>query len=152
MCMQKTLWEQTVDFHGHECMGLALGYRIAEAAMNELKDDCNCDCDCDPDDEMVAVVENANCSVDAVQFITGCTVGKRNLIFQNTGKNGYIFALRNSEKAVHIMVKEIGEEEDKEDVLSKPLEEVCRIEEINYEVPEKKKVTALSMCGCAEEI
>ncbi len=29
-------FEETVTFHGHACPGLALGYRVAVAAMNRL--------------------------------------------------------------------------------------------------------------------
>jgi formylmethanofuran dehydrogenase subunit E len=34
--MEKTLWEQVVDFHGHECIRLASGFRVAEAAITAL--------------------------------------------------------------------------------------------------------------------
>jgi formylmethanofuran dehydrogenase subunit E len=75
--MEKTLWERVVDFHGHECIGLASGYRVAEAAMDALGDGR------DIDEEMVAVVENDSCAVDAIQVVTGCTLGKGNLIFRD---------------------------------------------------------------------
>jgi len=39
------------------------------------------------DEELVAVVENDSCAADAIQFITGCTFGKGNLIFHDFGKH-----------------------------------------------------------------
>ncbi len=158
MCMEKTLWEQTVDFHGHECIGLAAGYRIAEAAVNALQNGCGCGCGGDSNEEMVAVVENVSCSVDAVQFITGCTLGKRNFLIQNIGP-GYIFTLPHKDKAVRVTLKEdwkarreeimahkkTGEEELLAakmksviaEILSEPIEKVCRVEEVDYAVYQK---------------
>ena len=54
---------------------------------------------------MVAIVENDACMIDAIQYITGCTMGKGNLIFRDHGKPVYTFILRNGEKAVRIALK-----------------------------------------------
>ena len=32
MCMTPNNWERCVEFHGHSCPGLAIGYRACEAA------------------------------------------------------------------------------------------------------------------------
>jgi formylmethanofuran dehydrogenase subunit E-like metal-binding protein len=69
---------EVVQFHGHLCPGLALGYRVAKAALRELK------ADRPQDEELVAVVENDSCAADAIQFITGCTFGKETLSFAIT--------------------------------------------------------------------
>ena len=74
-----------IQFHGHLCPGLALGYRVAKAALRELKTDRP------HDEELVAVVENDSCAVDAIQFVTGCTFGKGNLVFRDHGKHVYTF-------------------------------------------------------------
>ena len=60
---------ETIQFHGHLCAGLALGYRVAKAPLRELK------ADRPQDEELVAIVENDSCAVDAIQFITGATFG-----------------------------------------------------------------------------
>jgi len=96
--MEKTAWEKVVEFHGHVCPGLAIGYRVAEialAALQEKKAD---------DEEMVAVVENDACGIDAIMVMTGCTLGKGNLILKDTGKHVYTFGSRNSKKAIRISV------------------------------------------------
>ncbi len=86
----------TIQFHGHLCPGLALGYRVATAALRELK------ADRPRDEELVAVVENDSCAVDAIQFITGATFGKGNLIFRDYGKHVYTFYNRRTGQGIRI--------------------------------------------------
>jgi formylmethanofuran dehydrogenase subunit E len=85
-----------IQFHGHLCPGLALGYRVAKAALRELE------ADRPQDEELVAVVENDSCAADAIQFITGCTFGKGNLIFRDYGKHVYTFFNRRTGQGVRI--------------------------------------------------
>jgi formylmethanofuran dehydrogenase subunit E len=86
---------EVVRFHGHQCPGLAIGIQAARLALREIG--CN-----SPDEEVVAVVETDMCAVDAIQFMTGCTFGKGNLIHRNWGKNAYTFFRRADDKAVRI--------------------------------------------------
>jgi formylmethanofuran dehydrogenase subunit E len=86
----------TIQFHGHLCPGLALGYRVAKAALRELG------ADRPQDEELVAIVENDSCAADAIQFITGCTFGKGNLIFHDFGKHVYTFYNRRTGKGIRI--------------------------------------------------
>jgi formylmethanofuran dehydrogenase subunit E len=90
-------FEDIVDFHGHSCPGLALGYRVSVCCLREFKGRAE-------DEELVAIVENNSCSVDAVQVMTGCTFGKGNLIFRDYGKQVYTFIKRPSGKSVRISV------------------------------------------------
>lgn len=114
MCTEKTDWERAVEFHGHVCPGLATGYRVAKIALRELAEGAAAD------EELVAVVENDACGVDAVQVLTGCTLGKGNLIYRDYGKHVFTFISRGSGEAVRISVKaaprgrsqESGEEEE----------------------------------------
>src|SRR4030042_6175707 len=86
-------FEDVVDFHGHACPGRALGYRVSVRALKEFGERS-------ADEELVAVVENNSCAVDAVQFVTGCTFGKGNLIFRDYGKQVYTFIKRPSRNRV----------------------------------------------------
>ena len=88
--------QATIQFHGHLCPGLALGYRVAKAALRELN------AVRPRDEELVALVENDSCAVDAIQFITGCTFGKGNFIFRDYGKHVYTFFNRVTGKGVRI--------------------------------------------------
>ena len=97
---------ETIQFHGHLCPGLALGYRVAKAALRELN------AERPQDEELVAVVENDSCAVDAIQFITGATFGKGNLIFRDYGKHVYTFFNRRTGKGVRIAEDFRGFESD----------------------------------------
>jgi len=99
MCMEKTDWEKVVEFHGHSCPGLATGYRVSKIALREITGKRA------QDEELVAIVENDACGVDAVQFLTGCTLGKGNLLYRDFGKHVYTFVCRNSGQAVRISVQ-----------------------------------------------
>jgi len=104
--LHETELRDTIQFHGHLCPGLALGYRVAKAALRELK------ADRPRDEELVAIVENDSCSVDAIQFVTGCTFGKGNLIFRDYGKHVYTFFNRRSGQGVRISEDYRGFEDD----------------------------------------
>lgn len=54
----------------------------------------------DIDEEMVAIVENDSCAVDAIQVLTGCTLGKGNLIFRDYGKQ-HLYKTRREKKHEH---------------------------------------------------
>ncbi len=87
---------EAIQFHGHLCPGLALGYRVAKTALRELG------ADRPEDEELIAVVENDSCAVDAIQFITGCTFGKGNLVFRDYGKHVYTFYNRRNGRGIRI--------------------------------------------------
>jgi formylmethanofuran dehydrogenase subunit E len=90
-------FDEVVAFHGHSCPGLAMGYRVSVLALRELGDRA-------ADEELVAIVENNSCAVDAVQVVTGCTFGKGNLIFRDYGKQVYTFLRRPSGEGIRISV------------------------------------------------
>jgi formylmethanofuran dehydrogenase subunit E len=98
-------FDDAVKFHGHACPGLALGYRVAKLALKELGVRAR-------DEELVAIVENNSCAVDAIQLICGCTFGKGNLIFKDFGKQVYTFIKRPHPEAIRIAVKWTPSQED----------------------------------------
>jgi formylmethanofuran dehydrogenase subunit E len=100
-------FDDIADFHGHSCPGLAFGYRIALFALKALGERA-------ADEELVAIVENNSCAVDAVQVVTGCTFGKGNLIFKDYGKQVYTFIKRPSGEGVRISVDWTFPETDEE--------------------------------------
>ncbi len=107
--MQQPTFEDVVGFHGHSCPGLAMGYRVALAAMEKLN------LRRAADEDVVAVVENNSCAVDAVQAVTGCTFGKGNLLFCDYGKQVYTFYDRGRGGGVRISVCWAGLPESPED-------------------------------------
>jgi len=105
--LNKELIEKTISFHGHSCPGLAIGMRAAELALKKLGTPEKAD--------LVAIVETDMCGVDAIQFITGCTFGKGNLIHKDYGKMAFNFFDRNENKGFRAVLKpeasgEIGKE------------------------------------------
>jgi len=90
-------FDDVVSFHGHACPGLAIGFRVAGVALQELGGKA-------ADEELVAVVENNSCAVDAIQAMAGCTFGKGNLVFKDYGKQVYTFIRRPSGEAVRVAV------------------------------------------------
>lgn len=81
--LEKNLIDQTIAFHGHRCPGLMIGIRAAELALQRLGETKGKD--------VVAIVETDMCGVDAIQFLTGCTFGKGNLIHKDIGKIAFNF-------------------------------------------------------------
>ncbi len=80
----KKVFQDAVDFHRHLCLDIAVGYRAAEILVREMGDELK------NMKEVVALVGNETCALDAIQEITGCTFGKRNLILTHVGKPVYI--------------------------------------------------------------
>ena len=90
-------YQEIVSFHGHECPGLAIGYRMSLAAMKALDEIRS------PDEEVVAIVENKACGVDALQCVSGCTFGKGNLLFRDYGKQVYTLFSRKTGKGIRVV-------------------------------------------------
>ena len=105
---QMKTFEDVVTFHGHACPGLALGYRVSLYVLKTLGDRAS-------DEELVAIVENNSCAVDAVQVMTGCTFGKGNLIFRDYGKHVYTFMRRPSGEGIRLSVDWRSPEETDEE-------------------------------------
>jgi len=92
-------FEDAVTFHGHACPGLAIGYRASEIALTMF------DYDPTKDEDLVCIAENDACSVDGIQFVSGCTLGKGNLIFRDYGKQVYTFIPRDGTEALRVSLK-----------------------------------------------
>ena len=106
-------FSEASKFHGHVCPGLTIGYVAAKAGIEAL---C---VDRDIDEELVTIVENDACGVDAVQVVTGCTIGKGNLIYRDYGKQAFTFICRDSGKAVRVVLKSSFNIDDIDPELSK---------------------------------
>jgi formylmethanofuran dehydrogenase subunit E len=101
-------FDEVIGFHGHACPGLALGYRVAGRALKDLGMRAE-------DEELVAIVENDSCAVDAIQVVTGCTFGKGNLLFRDHGKQVYTFVKRPAGDSIRISVKWVSPPETDEE-------------------------------------
>jgi formylmethanofuran dehydrogenase subunit E len=147
---------EAVHFHGHMCPGLAIGYRASKIIMDRLGSIRA------KDEELVAIVENDSCSVDAVQWVTGCTFGKGNFIFRDHGKQVFTVALRPSGRALRVALKRrelrIGEppHQDRDArtqwLLTVPEDVIFHVEEISLSLPDVAQIRDSSVCDrCGEE-
>ncbi len=103
--LSEKLIDGVISFHGHWCPGLAIGIRAAEWAVKEFGRAS--------DEEIVAVVETDMCGVDAIQFLTGCTFGKGNLIHLDFGKSAFSFYRRRDGKSARLVSRNDVREEFK---------------------------------------
>jgi len=145
-----------IRFHGHMCPGLAIGYGAAKIAMERLGSRRA------EDEELIAIVENDSCSVDAVQWLTGCTFGKGNFIFRDYGKQVFTFAMRPTGRAIRIalrpefMRREAAEQDREakiEHILNAPAEDIFTITEMTIELPPPAQIHESVICDiCGEGV
>jgi formylmethanofuran dehydrogenase subunit E len=146
---------EIVRFHGHECPGLAIGYRMAVAAMEKLESMRA------EDEELVAIVENDACGVDALQCVTGCTFGKGNLLFRNYGKRVYTVYCRSTRKGVRVLFHGKGIPEDLHEnrsaltdwILHSAADKMLSVTDAVIAEPEPAKIRKSIACAfCGEEV
>lgn len=147
--MNNELWKKSVEFHGHECPGLAMGFKACEAAMGKMNITFSID------EGMVCVTENDTCGVDAIQVITGCTFGKGNLLYKGTGKMAFSFFNRNTGESIRLVLKPSKKEMDRKQrqdfILNSPVSEVFDFKEPHFELPEKARLFNTIVCEkCGE--
>ncbi len=165
-----------IRFHGHVCPGLAIGYKAAQAARESFGAEHA------EDEELVAVVENSSCSVDAIQVMLGCTFGKGNFFFNDWGKQVFTFFDRNSGKAIRVSFKglmPLHEERDKlqklveegkatdedkrrfermreevtEKLINEPVENYFNVEEVDTPAPARAQIVDTVLCPeCGEPV
>ncbi|AET66186.1 formylmethanofuran dehydrogenase subunit E [Desulfosporosinus orientis DSM 765] len=149
MCREKTPWERVAEFHGHECPGLAIGFKACEAAIRKMGIRFSAD------EEIVCVTENDACGVDAIQVLTGCTFGKGNLLYKGTGKIAYSFFNRSNGEKLRMVIKPLNDTMDRQQrqdyILSSPIDELFNFSEPTFDLPEKAKIFTTIICEhCGE--
>ncbi len=97
--METAEFKRCEEFHGHVCPGLSIGFRASQAAIKKLDENRS------QDEEIVAVVENDACYADALQVITGCTFGKGNFVYKDSGKMAMTLFSRKTGKGVRVAIK-----------------------------------------------
>ena len=107
----ENLLQQSVKTHGHLCPGQVLGVRMSILGLKEagISDPRGAD-----RKNIVVFVEMDRCATDAVQSVTGCSLGHRTMKFMDYGKMAATFVNLNTEKAVRIVAREDSREKAKE--------------------------------------
>lgn len=152
--LDRSFWNKAVAFHGHECPGLAIGFKACEAVIAEF----NLDAEALPaiDEELVCITENDACCVDAIQSLLGCTYGKANLIPRLRGKMAFSFYTRDTGKAVRLYLKpDLGQgmtrDEFKTYLIETPYTELFEIKEPHWFLPEPARHFASEICSVCGE-
>lgn len=147
-----------VDFHGHLCPGLLIGYRAAKAAAAALGVGRS------GDEELVTVAENNSCSVDAFQYLLSTTFGKGNLIHKDHGKQVFTVFDRKADKAVRVAFAGEGLRRKKPDgsvdreafiqsLLSEPDSRLFKLGAPQISLPDEAKIeTSLTCADCGEPV
>lgn len=92
------LLEKAIAFHGETCPGIVMGTRMSIAGLHGLG--------IDPfkkNPDIFVYAEIDRCTTDAVQAITGVSLGRRNLKFVNYGKFATTFLDLKSKKAIRVI-------------------------------------------------
>ncbi|MEN8905191.1 MAG: FmdE family protein [Clostridiales bacterium] len=149
MCKPLNDWERCIEFHGHECPGLAIGFKACEAAMDKMGIKFS------KDEEVVCVTENDACGVDAVQVITGCTFGKGNLIYKDTGKMAFSFFNRSNGDKLRMILKSFKQEMDRQQrqeyILNSSVDELFNFNKPVFDLPEMARLFTTIICeNCGE--
>jgi formylmethanofuran dehydrogenase subunit E len=105
------LLEESVSVHGHLCPGQVLGVRMSLLGLREsgLSDPKGKD-----RKSIMVFVETDRCVTDAVQSVTGCSLGHRSMKFMDYGKMAATFLNLRTGKAVRIIAKEESRRKAKE--------------------------------------
>ena len=100
------LLQEAVAFHGHLCPGQVLGVRMAMAGCRALGV-------AEPKGmhkNLVIFVEIDRCATDAVQAVTGCSLGKRTLKHLDYGKMAATFVNVTTGRAVRVVARDDARE------------------------------------------
>ena len=148
----RELMKKATIFHGHICPGIAIGVLVAKYALEHGFEHS-------PDEELVAVVETDNCSVDALQALLGTTYGKGNLIHKDYGKNNYNIYSRKNKKAVRLALKKtvlndkkLPRDEKIQKLLSMKPEDIFNIRNIEYDPPGIAQIEESVSCDICGEL
>ncbi len=97
------LLDASVKTHGHLCPGQVLGVRMSMHGLDliGIKDPKGED-----RKKLIVYVEIDRCATDAIQSVTGCSLGKRSLKFIDLGKMAATYVNLKTGKAVRILAKE----------------------------------------------
>jgi formylmethanofuran dehydrogenase subunit E len=104
------LLEESVKVHGHLCAGQVLGVRMSMLGLGEIgiSDPKGAD-----RKSLIVFVEMDRCATDAVQSVTGCSLGKRSMKFMDYGKMAATFLNLKTGKAMRVFAREDSREKAK---------------------------------------
>ena len=105
------LLDESVKVHGHICPGQVLGARMSLLGLSKIGIE-------DPKGRdrksIIVYVEMDRCATDAVQSVTGCSLGHRTMKFMDYGKMAATFLNLKTGSAVRVIAREDSRQKAKE--------------------------------------
>ncbi|KGO35077.1 MAG: FmdE family protein [Desulfoprunum sp.] len=99
----EALLAESVTVHGHICAGQVIGVRMSMLALQRIGID-------DPRGadrkKLYVLVEIDRCATDAIQSVTGCSLGKRSMYFHDLGVMAATFVNLETGRAVRVTARE----------------------------------------------
>jgi formylmethanofuran dehydrogenase subunit E len=104
------LLSESVKTHGHLCPGQVLGVRMSMLGLKRvgIADPKGAD-----RKSLIVFVEMDRCATDAVQSVTGCSLGKRSMKFLDFGKMAATFLNLRTNAAVRVYARDESREQAK---------------------------------------
>ncbi len=145
--------QRCVEYHGHFCIGQALGVRIAMKGLELAAPE--------GEKDLIVFVENDRCIADAVLIATGTRLGRRTLKLADYGKMAATFVNLAQDTAWRVGLQpfELGEaskDEAKERVLSMPDEELLSWKKVKVRLKKEdlpgKPQRVVTCVRCGEKI
>jgi formylmethanofuran dehydrogenase subunit E len=99
----ESLLKESAKTHGHLCPGQVLGVKMAMLGLTSVG---IVDPKGNDRKNLLVFVEMDRCATDAVQSVTGCSLGKRTMKFMDYGKMAATFLNLKTGKAVRILGRE----------------------------------------------
>lgn len=153
----ETLLEKAKAFHGDVCPGIVMGTRMTIAGMRELSMN-----PMEKNHDLIVYVEIDRCATDAIQAITGVTLGHRTLKHRDYGKFAATFVDSKSGKAVRIAaIPKKGEQEPDfraiaQKLATVPESDLFTIQKVRVNIPDEDMPglpTHKEFCStCGEQI
>jgi formylmethanofuran dehydrogenase subunit E len=107
----ESLLREAAGIHGHLCPGQVLGVKMSMLGLREIGIT-------DPKGKdrksIIIFVEMDRCATDAVQSVTGCSLGHRTMKFMDYGKMAATFVNLVTGKAVRVIAREESRQKAKE--------------------------------------
>ncbi len=142
------LLEESTRVHGHICAGQVIGVRMSILALTLIGID-------DPKGsdrkKLYVIVEIDRCATDAIQSVTGCSLGKRSMKWLDYGVMAASFVNLSTNKAVRITALEEARDSSKKycsEISNKyqrqleaykimPEDELFRVQNVTVKIPDE---------------
>ncbi len=148
---ENDLWKQTVRFHGHECPGLAIGFKAAMLAGELLSGSGD-----RGDEDIVCLAETDACGIDAFQVILKTTVGSGSMRIKYKGKNAFSVYDRVSGASFRLVwkndIKALSRADKIRLILESGGRELFDIKETAEPFPDRASVYPSAVCSVCGEV